>query len=1235
MATLGILGHINGGSQLLSALEESSESTSGAADIVAGEVVPLQSAFMSSMYHFAVPTLKALNDTVFRTISLDELIENMEITNDTLALLPQATHLQALADDLEGIKNDLQDSLDAISVDVEDLSTLKTGIIKNSTEISLELKEIADGIRNLSTVLGASKVTVNELSVARDALLGPSGSPGGYVGSLQSDLNTFTRGNSPGLLENTTYSDAASSMSDLIDGTLNGKQTNLNSLIVKLDDIRAATIALPNYNTTADNLVATNNTINALLAPGGSLDDLTSQLNEIEAIQDAFPDAAEINLRIMALLDAADSFSCGDIADQVRIIEGTVDLLPDKLNAVVVEVAKIGHLRDLVDVLYNILVVQKERVQNNLYNITQDTRKIFNDLNGTITDVLDLVDEISVTLTDAIVSIDTKIDFSTVYSILDSCSTSVNSTLSSFDRSAITAALDAFEISTANLNITEYLLQVEQIRSLLKEVDIPEHFVHDLHLLQLRRERMQGLLVRVVGLADADYRLLVKGYCSGLVNLSCASDTECSSHGTCVGYASYRCKDTSTSCTLDSDCVAPNPCLNDATRATELKGYFELFALSSIAPDTSSLQSDLSAISSSSAFDLGPVSDAIDSAIGDIGTSASDIDSYRALLDDMIAAVGDYDVSEVQSAIDDARDAIDDVDLSQVNETLDKMADVQNDVADSVKDAIEITKKIKSFFYDADGLHSHFDFFSKSNLELIAESGAGNLVRSVFGRFDSIVDYFVDALSPVYEFDGYELRKRSEDAAWTLDRMQDSASRKKYGSLYYLLSLSNSTAKQVVGPEDPNSDTIIQDRNGDKYTDGEYCATKECFQNTADYLATYPLVDNSQTDGSVDTTFESVVGYVWIAPAIAAFIGLITLLCPLFTANNKWRRCPATCWLICVILQLGPFLILTGIVFPLAVISSDSCTTYTHVGQKYVTAYGDPMCDSLGGKGTLTACEFKSDDIAVTVDLEAIAYGFLGDCSRAHKHGKDAFGDPLRSLSSQLRSKLRDSVQKELFKNREVLNDVNPNVKNIVVNSSIALGDVLAIFVDSNADLVFTCSRMAAVLDSATSPVCDDGVGSFSWYLATLYLMAWCMCCCGLPAGCAVQAECDWREKEKDEFEKTGRCNPLERSGGSSQTSRAIENAEEFVETQASVSAAEPGSASAGSKGLDDATALALVSVRPDTDTGGGAQVESGSKSRFSLVGFGAASKEVEMRPSAMPSQYYDVDQDDVYGTDV
>lgn len=1256
MATIGILGHINGGSQLLAALDESSESTSGAADVVENEVGPMQAAFMASMYHFTVPTLKALNDTVFQTISIDEIINDMEVTNTTLGKLPQAVNLQNLADDLDGIKNNLLGSLDGISGDVQALDALKTGIVQNATLISSQLKDTADGIRNLSTVLDSTKTTVTELTSARDALLGPSGNAG-YVGSLRSDLDSFTRGNNPGLLADTTYTAAAetspSSMKDVVTGDINGQKTNLDALIAKLENIRSATSDLPNYNSTADNLIAMNNTINDLLAPGGNLDDLTAELNEINTIQNNFPDASELNTRVMALLDAADTFSCGDLTAEVQNIEDIVNQLPDKLNEVISEISKISNVRDMIEVLYNILVIQKERVQNNLYNITRDTEKIFNDLNGTITDVLDQVDDISGTLTDAIDSIETTIDFAEVFTILESCTTSLDSALGGFDRAAITLALNAFTASTSNVNVTEYLLQVEQIRTLLEQVDIPEHFVGDLHSLQVRREKMETLLVRAVGPADADYRLLVKGYCSSSASVRCSTDADCATFGTCSGIASFRCKDTSTSCAQDSDCTAPSYCLNDVARATELRLYLNAFASSNVAPDVSSLKSSLDSIASSSAFDLSSVNSGIDSAISAIGTSADQIDADRVLLNEVIDAANGYDVSQIETVIDDARDAVNQVDLSQVNSTLDSMAEIQDQVADSVEDAIEVAYKVKSFFYDEDGLLSHFAFFSQGNLESLAQNGFGNLIRDVFGRFDSIVDYFTDALSPVYEFDGFGLRKNSEDAAWTFDRIQDRDARDKYGSLYYLLSLSNSSMKKVVGPEDPNADTIIADQNGDNYDNGEYCITKECFQNTADYISTYPLVDDSTTGGSVDVTFESVVGYVWIAPAIAAFIGLITLLCPLFTANNKWRRCPATCWLICVILQLGPFLILTGVVFPIAVLSSDSCTSYTYVGQKYVTAYGDPLCDNVGGKGTINACTFEGRGISVTLDLEAISYGLLGDCSRANANGNDAFGDPLRSLSTQLRGKLSDIVRKELNKNQDILNDVNPAVKDIFVDSATALGDVLALFVDSNADSVLTCSRMAAVLNEAAAPVCEDGAGSFSWYLAMLYLMAWCMCCCGLPAGCAVQAECDWREKERLDFEKrAGLAASLERGTSNKSNNSGSDDVEDLVEAQVAEEVGHEDNYYATSKGRDEAAAMAMITAHPGTveaveeaqlgadhsspsrARGNNAAAAGGGKAGFSLFGFGAKPKEAETRPSAVPAQYYDVDQDDVYGTD-
>ena len=240
------------------------------------------------------------------------------------------------------------------------------------------------------------------------------------------------------------------------------------------------------------------------------------------------------------------------------------------------------------------------------------------------------------------------------------------------------------------------------------------------------------------------------------------------------------------------------------------------------------------------------------------------------------------------------------------------------------------------------------------------------------------------------------------------------------------------------------------------------------------------------------------------------------MVMPFITKRNGFRRAPATCMLFCLILQLGPFLLFSGLLFPLAIVSSDGCSSGREIPKNYVSAYGDDLCTSrYDGKGTLTDCRYNiSHDFEVHVDLWGITNGLLGSCSENNPALGDPFSGPLNQLAEQFKDESRSKVRKELNKNSKIVKRIRQKLKDLVLDASSNAGDVLSSFLIDEGHKSLTCSNIAAVSNELLVPACDYGIGSVSWLLAMFYLMTWTMCCFGIPAGCVIQYECDWRERE-------------------------------------------------------------------------------------------------------------------------
>lgn len=209
------------------------------------------------------------------------------------------------------------------------------------------------------------------------------------------------------------------------------------------------------------------------------------------------------------------------------------------------------------------------------------------------------------------------------------------------------------------------------------------------------------------------------------------------------------------------------------------------------------------------------------------------------------------------------------------------------------------------------------------------------------------------------------------------------------------------------------------------------------------------------------------------------------------------------CWMVALIPW---YLIGTAFVMPLIIGGSDGCTTGTNIAVNYMVADGSSICKDFGGKGTVSACRFTGNDIDVTVDLLGMVQGVFGDCPSA-----DPFAVPLKTLSEQFRSIPRERVERELRKDE----NLRQRMKDIAINAADDLSIVAREFIDTNADEVISCARIATVWQELKAPACDATAGASAWLIGMLYLAGWTMCCCGLPSTCYMQGHNEWSDFEK------------------------------------------------------------------------------------------------------------------------
>ena len=78
---------------------------------------------------------------------------------------------------------------------------------------------------------------------------------------------------------------------------------------------------------------------------------------------------------------------------------------------------------------------------------------------------------------------------------------------------------------------------------------------------------------------------------------------------------------------------------------------------------------------------------------------------------------------------------------------------------------------------------------------------------------------------------------------------------------------------------------------------------------------------------------------------------------------------------------------------------------------------------------------------------------------------------------------------------------IQPAMTDIVFNATNTTGRLLAGLITREGTEVLNCDHVHTVLEGFKAAYCCDILPPLFWYISCWYLMAWAMCCCGLPAG--------------------------------------------------------------------------------------------------------------------------------------
>jgi hypothetical protein len=1155
LAAFLILSYTLGYATAFDSITAVADSTYGAANIVYSLSLALKPTFVAMVSTALLPGLVDLNSTGCTAISFDQISNDLVDLNTSIASLP----------DINELKNAIGDVSDASSAISDDISSIVTGnqeFEDNQVELSNSTDVLwADWITLDASVLSAtspfddSNSLVDDLSSAYITLFGSAG-PGlyypsdatGLADSVEHDMAITVRNNSAGygFPVEVTLVDAATgpsaSVNRLILQQYNGiNHAELQALNVKLHNIYSSFVELPNYTTTAEQLILLNTTLASVL------EDIVIPLGDsLAAINDSlveFPDTEAILLDQNMFFSDLNDFELSTISAHLDDIDTNLDVVTDSVQLIIDDLNMLSDaLLSVVPIVYDLLVVQPGNFNRTIYKLPVDTEKIFNTLNETIHDLASTATDFVPTLEDLVNATVDTFDVADYVATLDTSQGLIDDATRGIDQLAMNYSLaNASHVLT--FDIDTYSAAVAVLKQTLLSALVGMEVVEGYYLLEALRYEAELLLQRTssevgdvssagaVAAVDGDYLLLAMGQCVGDTTVACEVDADCSaSSSVCANIGVYRCTSDGNAlspvvpCTHDADCVGSTYCLADATRAINLRSVLLNFTDNGLIDFDDDSKDSIDAMRESAAdLDIAVFSDSLATSVSELVLSDGAL--YELQLRNLsvfLSASDEYSISSFVNVLSGSLDTIDSLDYSDVEDQLDTVNDKLDTYVKKLGDYITFVDEIAAYIYQPDGLHYRFDQIEEDVVDnkmdttgfgptflyvgQVAQDAAFDVVgivkNNTFGTMD--VAFVKDLEKPSKYLD----RATGNPYSVYVDVDEE-------GSLYYLGQLSASS--KLIRYDDAQRGSVTNDVNGNRYEDGKYCLARECFKQTQDELENEPVA------GTPLTAHQIML--VALVPLVVVLIRALQVIACTVTPCPKRMRLCSIGRLLCLMIILIPwYLLLSGWLFTLVIFTSDVCVSGPNIASNYIEAMGDDLCYVLGGEGTLDKCRQNKRKFDLEVDIRGMANVFLGkeSCASNTENPYYLFFD---QLADQFKQVVDDNV--EVLLDKKLLKDVREPTKDVIRQFSSNSADVVYDFIVLMGKDVLTCGNVEAIFKSFRDTVCYSALGPSAWFVVTIYLAAWTMCCLGIPAACAVQHHVVWsaiekkRKKKKDAEEKS------------------------------------------------------------------------------------------------------------------
>jgi hypothetical protein len=1077
------------------------------------------------------------------------------MTTQKNAILADTATLQATTNQLSTSLNTLNNNLAAVDAAIVPIQNAQNTLLVQNTLVAPTNQGLIDIVSNAVAALEPGASATNRVPLASEILVvtgpSPAGStlcdPAGSDGSACPSLNDIIGGTlnnnvNPNNRQVTNQNTLKTSLSTMNDRLVNGSS------------------GFPSYNySLIADAAAQMNSIAADLQ-NTLIPALLNAITTTEATINAMPTSANVSAQVTNLHNDVNAFSFAPVFSSIDTISSSITSLssgPNGQNTILQVVALLDRVKAVSSIIpcAQAITNQLLNVNASLVQIPQAALDAFNTIDNANATINNALSEV-VKVQNALVNANSQIaafDVASQRAQVVNANVSLSGALSRFNFNNVQSSLSNMPGKDTPVNFTLIKANLNSLSAQLANTGLNATTISTIRNVQTLKMSISSNLVSLIN----DLTAVIA---NGGVYKCSNSATTCTQDSDCSGTGAYCMPSVTAAGAAKVGLDALSTATNQDLSATTVVASLAAMKSAAQGVNTATYRSNIaSAQASIAAVDTSRMS----TELGNVAPGFAQFDTAALTnqLNDVTAKINGAGVNDLQPQLDqlnstlkmvkqDARGAV--VDVQALLQSVQNFVNVKlksyqtNELSSSRLNLISATQGYGSLLYA---------------ILAVADDAANTILSTqltssyLSGLLPAPISL---ASKTLFGYDQEDINKLTASGVkYGVNR--------RYGLINWAVhTLPQFKSLKTIQSNDTRSYGVFHSVYRQRYSGNGICLRDNCIAasvNTfavdepigtaADELASAGYIPDPNVPADVEKGTETIKlswvkainAVLWIFPSFIIFWGLIGLLnkwlcnccccrrpkgCCCNAKNKpKWEKCPYGCMTGCVLFQIPICFVLAGLFFPAMMVFGDVCASGKNVGYSALLQIGSnpqsvqSICKNLPSStysvsGTGAAAKglcsiaptvtLPSGAVAAivnaTISLETYTKALLGQgtCSST--------GTPWQPTFEHVANNIRTLPYKEV---RYLLTDPNsplnsqvklrPAMLNFIYGATNATANLLATTFVNLAQDVATCDALNNAIAATTDTVCCNVVTPLYWLASVFFLLAWAMCCCGLPVG--------------------------------------------------------------------------------------------------------------------------------------